>query len=81
MQHKYLHCNEIKNIKIICLQTWNKRSRTHQGSCPTQNIQTCNDENRNSKYYKTYQEAKAKNKPTKLSRENNHQESNLVVFS
>lgn len=35
----------------------------------------------NTNIMKLNQEAKAKNKATKLSKENNHHESNLVIFS
>jgi hypothetical protein len=35
----------------------------------------------NANITKLNQGAKAKNKPTKLSKENNHRESNLVIFS
>jgi hypothetical protein len=43
-KHKYFYCKITKNIKIICSQTWCIRSKTHQGSRHTQNIQTCNNE-------------------------------------
>jgi hypothetical protein len=35
----------------------------------------------NTNITKLTQEAETKNKPTKLSKENNHHESNLVIFS
>jgi hypothetical protein len=68
---------------MICSQTWNKRSKhikvlvTHK----TYKLAMMKIEIQNTKITKLNREAKAKNKPTKLSKENNHRESNLVIFS
>ncbi len=48
LQKNWKHQNDM-------LTNMEQKIKTHQGSCHTQNIQTCNDENRNSKHqdYKT----------------------------
>jgi hypothetical protein len=32
-EYKWFYCKKTKNIKITCSQTWNIKSKTHQGSC------------------------------------------------
>jgi hypothetical protein len=49
-KYKWFYCKRTKNTKITSSQTWNIKSKTHQGFRHTQNTSTCNNEKKYSKY-------------------------------